>query len=115
MGVNPVRGRRVSHTARKEIDIVLVAIRQEPESGRLLMAQGFERKGAVWGDVRLLRREWIIERINEGKKVVTGRRADLVGDFEMFDAVFLNPRNGENTLYTGTEPTKDDDLGAPFF
>jgi len=110
-----VRGRRVSRTARKEIDVVLIAARHEPESGRLSIAQACERRGTVWGDVQLLGRDSIIERINGGKKVVTGRQADLEGDFEVFDSVMLNLQKGENTLYTGTEPTKDDSLGIPFF
>ena len=108
-------GRRISRTVRKEIDCVLIAVRNEPGSDRVSIAQGCERRGAVWGDVELLQRESIIVKINEGKRVVTGRQTDLEGDFEIFAPVQVSHKNGEVSLFTSSEPTTSDNLGIPLF
>jgi len=110
-----VQGRRVSRTVRKEIDIVLIAVRYEPNGDRISIAQGCERRGAVWGDVKLLRRESIIAKINEGKKVVTGRQTDLEGDFEVFAPVQISQQNGEEILFCSSVSKRRDDLEIPLF
>jgi hypothetical protein len=110
-----MRGRKVSPAARKEVDVVLIAARKDPENGHLMIAQACERRGPVWGDVKLLQRDAIIARIKEGKRVVTGRPTDLQGDFEVFAPVQVSEQEGEEKLFTGTPSTKSEDLGIPLF
>ena len=110
-----MRGRRVTRRARKEIDIVLIAAKHEPEGGRISIFQGCERRGAVWGDVKLLRRDSIISEINDGKRVVTGRQGDLEGDFEVFAPDQVSQHDGEDTLFTGSVSPTGDYLGIPLF
>jgi len=110
-----MRGRKVSPAARKEVDVVLIAARKDPEKDHLKIAQACERRGPVWGDVKLLQRDTIIAKIKEGKKVVTGRPTDLQGDFEVFAPVQVSGQNGEERLFTGTSSTKNEDLGIPLF
>ena len=105
-----MRGRRVTRRARKEIDIVLIAARHEPEGGRISIFQGCERRGAVWGDVKLLRRDSI-----DGKRVVTGRQRDLEGDFEVIAPVQVSQQEGDDTLFTGSGSPTGDNLGIPLF
>jgi hypothetical protein len=110
-----MRGQKVSRTARKEIDVVLMAAQVEPESGRITIAQGCERRGPVWGDVQLFDRDSIVAGINAGKKVVTGRRAEVQGDFEVFAPVHLSNGDPAGSLFTGSASSDKDDLSIPYF
>jgi hypothetical protein len=110
-----MRGQRVSRTALKEIDVVLIAIRLEPESERITIAQGCIRRGTVWGDVQLLDRDSIVRKIKDGKTVVTGKRTEVQGDFEVFAPVQLSNGDSGGTLFTGSLPSSKDDLSIPFF
>jgi hypothetical protein len=110
-----VRGIKVSRAARKEIDLVITAVRYGAESGRLSLAQGFERRGPVWGDVQLFLRDKLVEKIHQGKSVVAGHLADLQGDFEVLGRIQISDQNGNGLLYTSDTPTKRDQLGLPLF
>jgi hypothetical protein len=110
-----MRGKMVSRVARKEIDLVVIAVRYEAEVGNLSLAQGFERRGPVWGDVQLFKREALVEKIQQGKRVVIGKLADLEGDFEVLGNIQMSSQNGDGVLYTGDNPTSNDELELPLF
>jgi hypothetical protein len=110
-----VRGEKVSRTARKEIDLVIIAARYRSDRDALSILQGYERRGPVWGDIQLFTREMLIDKIQHGERVVTGRLAQLQGDFEVKDRVHLQKLNGNTSLYTGESPTKTDKLNVPLF
>ncbi|OGO18320.1 MAG: hypothetical protein A2Z14_03920 [Chloroflexi bacterium RBG_16_48_8] len=110
-----MRGEKVSRIARKEIDLVVIAARYQREGGSLLITQGYERRGPVWGDVQLLTRESLIEKIAQGKRVVIGRLAELQGDFEVIGPVHVHKQNGNVTLYSGDTPFDTDKLELPLF
>jgi hypothetical protein len=109
-----VRGKKVSPNARK-LDVVLVAVRYDDSEGRLTLAQGYERRGFVWGDLVLLDRDDVIDRIQAGKRVVAGRRAEIPGDFEVLNPIQLQRLNGSSSLVAEGRAAEGDDLGLPLF
>jgi hypothetical protein len=110
-----MRGVKISRTARKELDLVLVAARYRSNDGSLLIAQGYERRGAVWGDVQIFTREVLAEKIQQGERIVTGQLADIQGDFKVLEPVHLDKHNGNFTLYTGEHLSSSDELKIPLF
>ncbi|NIM96118.1 MAG: hypothetical protein GTO18_20660 [Anaerolineales bacterium] len=110
-----MRGKKVSRVARKEIDLIVLAARYDAEGGRLEIAQGRERRGPVWGDVRLFEREDLLDCIAEGKRVVAGRQAVLEGDFEVFGTIQPIGENDNKILVFEGKPSTVDELGVPLF
>lgn len=109
-----MRGLR-SSVAGKKIDVVLVAARYGPD-GRLSLAQGYARRGAVWGDLRLYNRDQLVEQLELGMQLVTGRPAELVGDFQILARVEHRSRNGQDgQLSIEGKSGPQDDLGLPLF
>jgi hypothetical protein len=110
-----MRGQR-SSIAGKKIDVVLVAVRYEPSGGRLQLARGHSRRGAVWGDLELFDRTRLVEQLQSGRRLATGRPRDLVGDFEILGQVSLSGGNGEPAALTVEGAATDrDDLRLPLF
>jgi hypothetical protein len=109
-----VRGKRVSRQARK-LDVVVVAVRYNGFHDRISTVRGFERRGFVWGDHVLLDREALIERVRANKRVVTGRRAALEGDFEVIAPVRLMTHDQKETLVAEGCKGEGDNLGLPLF
>jgi hypothetical protein len=110
-----MRGKKISKVARKEIDLVVIAARYQSDGGPLSIAQGYERRGPVWGDVRLFTREALAEKIKQGERVVTGRLADIPGDFEVIAPVRLQRKNGNFALVTDEKTSNIDQLDIPLF
>jgi hypothetical protein len=98
-----------------KIDVVVVAARYAAEDGRLILAQGYERRGVVWSDVGLFDRQTLVERLESGMKIVTGRPKELAGDFEFAASVELAAVDGKQTLVAEGRPAHGDDLGVPLF
>lgn len=101
--------------ARKKVDVVLVAARYAPD-GLLQLAQGYSRRGVVWGDLQLFTRQQLLERLLAGQRLVTGRPAELVGDFHIDGRVEHRARNGQEGFLSieGSEGPGDD-LRLPLF
>jgi hypothetical protein len=109
-----MRGKRVSRASRK-LDVVLVAVRYGEEGDHLDIAQGYERRGFVWGDLVLLDRQALIERLNAKKRVVTGYPGELPGDFEVTAEVRLTQEGGTESIVADGHQAGKDDLGLPLF
>ena len=107
-------GQRVS-SARKKIDIVLVAARFAAGGRQLALARGYERHGSVWSDLILFDRSALVERVRAGRRVVTGREKELPGDFEVRMPVRITESAGETYLTASGEPKDGDGLGLPLF
>ncbi len=110
-----MRGKPVSRAARKELDLVIIAVRYAGEDGRLSLAQGYQRRGPVWGDVQLFDRQALLEEIREGKRVFAGRLGQIEGDFEPIAAIRAIKSNGHEALLIGEKNEAKDDLGLPLF
>ncbi len=109
-----MRGKRVSRASRK-LDVVLVAARYDEEDEQIDIAQGYERRGFVWGDLVLLDRRTLVERLNANKRVVTGHPGELPGDFVVAAEVHLAQEGGTETIVADGHQTGRDDLGLPLF
>ncbi len=109
-----MRGQRISRASRK-LDVVLVAARYGEDGDRLNLARGYERRGFVWGDLVLLDRQALIERLNAKKRVVTGIPGELPGDFEVIAEVYLTMEGEMGSIVADGHPTGRDDLGLPLF
>ncbi|MFN2149219.1 MAG: hypothetical protein ACK2T2_12585 [Anaerolineales bacterium] len=105
-------GERVSRASRK-LDVVLVAARYRPQTAELDFAQGYVRTGPIWSDLKLIRRDELIEKVSQGKKVAAGKPVDLPGDFELLARVELVGQNGSQALRAENSSGPGDDLGLP--
>jgi len=110
-----MRGRKISRTARKELDLVIIAARYQSDRGSLSIAQGYEKRGPVFGDIQIFTREELAERIDQKLRVVTGREADIEGDFVVLEPIQLQRRNGDFTLHAGEPSSDQDQLNVPLF
>ncbi|MEX0788443.1 MAG: hypothetical protein WD906_01300 [Anaerolineales bacterium] len=111
-----MRGRPVSRETRKA-DLVLVAARYAPSDGRLKIAQAYQRRGPVWGDLILIDRPTLMQALESRRKVYAGRPRDLSHDFEMLHPIGLERHNGDAFVRgAGSEnPSGGDSLGVPLF
>jgi hypothetical protein len=107
-------GQRVS-SARRKIDVVLVAIRYAGNARRIELARGYERRGSVWSDLLLYDRPTLVARMAAGQRVVTGRAKSLPGDFEVLAPVRIKQGDGEVLVMAGSDSGGADSLGLPGF
>ncbi len=78
-----------------------------------MLARGYQRRGPIWGDRVLFERKTLIELVEAKKTVVTGRPAELEGDFEVFARIQLAGSNGSLVVKGSSE--EGDDLKLPLF
>jgi hypothetical protein len=110
---------RVSKAARKDYEFIVIAARyQEGDHSleiSLEIAQVYQRRGPIWGDVVMLNRKEIIERIEEGDRGVIGRIAEIEGDFEVFGELRVVGTVGPLRLAVDEREPVHDDLQVPLF
>ncbi len=97
---------------RKKIDAVITAVRYLPD-GNIDTVRLHQRRGAVWSDHVLLERSGLVEQLEKGKNIVTGRRTTHLGSsFETGQALCYD----KQILSAGQAPGKRDLLpGVPVF
>ncbi len=96
-------------------DGVIEAVRYAPD-GKVAWARVHERRGPVFGDHVILRREELIARLKNGKKFVIGKRLRGMGNtFEVEDTVSLAGSNGTTYLVVGSGGSGNEDrlTGVP--
>jgi hypothetical protein len=97
--------------ARAKFDILIETVRYAPD-GKIDTARVFERRGAAFSDHFLMSRETLLEKLEGGKKCVTGQRKEfLAGTFETDKTVQVS--NGFIT--TGPQAGRDMLEGVPIF
>jgi hypothetical protein len=94
-----------------KIDLVVSAARYDPQTGRVSQARAYERWGQVWSDILLLDRSDLVERVEAGRKVVTGEPSALPGEFEIRRPVRVE---GEWLVTDGASQGRDD-LSVPTY
>lgn len=114
-----MRGKRAS-IARKKVDTVLLAVRYQPQDGKLALARGIERRGAVWSDWKLFDRQTLVDQLQAGRRIATGREAELAGDLELIGRVRLAQTDGDQPVLTANGDSSApgqpvDRLGLPLF
>ncbi len=91
-----------------------MAARYDSE-GTLQLAQGFERRGEVWSDLRLFDRGTLVERLRARRRVAVGSPTPIPGDYYVLANVTLHQTNGKVTLGAGSAPADRDSLAVPVF
>jgi hypothetical protein len=109
-----MRGKRAS-IAKKKVDLILVAIRLESAGKWVEVAQGYERRGVVWSDMKLFSRDEIIARLEAGDRVFTGKLGSLEGDFDLSNRVHLEKGREDVRLLVRENSSSGDDLELPLF
>lgn len=110
-----MRGKPVSKSSTGEFEFVVIAARYGDEGGNLDLAQVYERRGPIWGDVKLLGRAQILELIKSGRKMVVGNLASLPGDFTVVGPLKISKSNGSECIVVGEGSSSHDDLQVPQF
>ncbi|HEX9798108.1 MAG TPA: hypothetical protein VGA52_14085 [Anaerolineales bacterium] len=113
-----MRGVRAQAPARKtRVSLLVTAARYDANSGRLLMAQGYEPFGQVWSDIRLYTRDDLIERLQSGQRLGIAETAELATDFERIDRLETVEAEGGPWLRAGGAGANGarDDLGVARF
>jgi hypothetical protein len=82
---------------------------------QLTVGQAYVRRGPIWGDLMLLSRDDIVQRITAKQRVVTGKPAEIPGEFVVFNHAQLRQVKGGVGIHVGEAPPKGDDLGLPLF
>ena len=93
----------------------MIAARYHDEDKSLEIAQVYQRRGPIWGDVVLLTRKEIIERIEKGDRGVIGRLAEIDGDFDVLGELRVVGIVGPVRLAVGEREPVHDDLQVPLF
>ncbi len=62
----------------KKIDYIIEAIRYTPD-GKIDLVRLYQRRGAIWTDSFLLSRAALVQHLDQGKQVYTGRRLQYLG------------------------------------
>jgi hypothetical protein len=114
LGEVSVRGKKVSKQNRR-LDVVIEAVRYDARKNKLALARGYQRRGSIWGDHVLFERKTLIDLVEANKNVVTGRPADLEGDFEVFAQIRLASSDGSLALVVDDHVGNGDDLALPQF
>ena len=95
---------------RKKYDVVVVAVRYET-AGKIEWVRAYERKGPIWSDRRMIKREDLIARLQAGEKIVTGERIQFeAGTFRTGEALRVEQKNGQTMVISGSVNGSGDTL-----
>jgi hypothetical protein len=98
----------------QKFDVVIEAVRYK--GGKIEMVRGYERRGPTFSDRVLLDRKTVLERLKDGKKVVTGQRKQFLGStFDVGKPVKLVGQDGKQVVTTLPEGNRDELEGVPSF
>ena len=100
--------------AKPKYDGVVQAVRYD-DQGQVLWVRAFLRRGHIWSDHIMLKRNALIEQIKSGKRIVVGDRIPLLGaTFETTVPVQVVKVNSHEILISGDTQAKSDSLeGVP--
>ncbi len=97
-----------------KFDGVIEAVRYK--GGKIDVVRAYERRGPTFSDHILLDRKTLIERLENGKRFVTGQRKEyFASTFEVGKPVSLEGQNSKQVVTT--KPQSEQDLleGVPAF
>ena len=98
----------------QKFDAVIEAVRYK--NGKIELVRAYERRGATFSDRILLDRKSLLERLQGGKRVVTGQRKEfLASTFEVGKPVKLVGADGKQVVTTLREADHDELEGVPSF
>jgi hypothetical protein len=98
----------------KKYDGVIEAVRYK--NGQIVVVRAFERRGAAFSDRVMLDRRELLQKLNDGKKFIVGKRKELLaGTFEEGKPVQVVSRDGKDFISTSAQPDSDELEQAPVF
>ncbi|HUI87508.1 MAG TPA: hypothetical protein VLX61_02160 [Anaerolineales bacterium] len=97
-----------------KFDGVIEAVRYK--GGKIDVVRAYERRGATFSDLVLLSRKMLIERIQGGKRFVTGQRREFMAStFEIGKSVNLLGTDGTRIITTHDQSERDELENVPAF
>jgi hypothetical protein len=98
----------------KKYDGVIEAVRYK--NGQIVVVRAFERRGAAFSDRVMIDRRELLEKLNDGKKFIVGKRKELLaGTFEEGKPVQVVSRDGKEFISTSAQTDRDELEQAPVF
>ncbi len=98
----------------QKFDVVIEAVRYK--SGKIELVRAYERRGPSFSDRVLLDRKTLLERLKDGRHLVTGQRKEyMAGTFDLGMPVKLAGQDGKQVLTTGVAGEHDELEGVPAF
>lgn len=98
----------------KKYDGVIEAVRYK--NGQIIVVRAFERRGAAFSDRVMLDRRELLQKLNDGKKFIVGKRKELLaGTFEEGKPVQVVSRDGKDFISTSAQTDRDELEQAPVF
>ena len=98
----------------KKYDGVIEAVRYK--NGQIVLVRAFERRGASFSDRVMMDRRELLEKLNDGKKFIVGKRRELLaGTFEEGKPVQVISRDGKDFISTSAQTDRDELEQAPVF
>jgi hypothetical protein len=98
----------------KKYDGVIEAVRYK--NGQIVVVRAFERRGAAFSDRVMLDRRELLQKLNDGKKFIVGKRKELLaGSFEEGKPVQVVSRDGKDFISTSAQTDRDELEQAPVF
>ena len=100
--------------AKRKFDGVVECVRYKP-NGEVDWVRAYERRGAIFSDHLLIKREVLVQKLRSGKKFVTGSRITLMAStFETGEMVRVIDAGGKDVLVTDDHQAVQDYLeGVP--
>lgn len=97
-----------------KVDGVIEAVRYK--GGKIEVVRAYERRGPTFSDHVLLDRKTLIERLEKGKRFVTGQRKEYwASTFEVGKPVSLEGQDGRQVVTTKVQSEQDLLEGVPAF
>jgi len=98
----------------QKFDVVIEAVRYK--NGKIDVVRAYERRGATFSDRVLIDRKTLLERLGNGKRVVTGQRKELwASTFEVGRPVKLIGDDDKQVVSTQAQAENDELEGVPAF
>ncbi len=98
----------------KKCDFVIEAVRYK--NGKIDVVRGYQRRGPTFTDRILLDRKTLLERLKEGKHILTGQRKEfLASTFDLGKPVQLFEQDGRQVVATLPQAEHDELEGVPLF
>ena len=102
--------------AKNKFDSVVEAIRVD-DDGQLVLARLYDRRGVIFSDHKLVKREDLINRLKEGETILCGSRIQFLGsEFDTGKKLHLVSAQGKSVIVLGEgQPQQDQLTGLPRF
>jgi hypothetical protein len=91
-----------------KIDGVIETVHYSPD-GQITYVRAYQRRGASFSDVVLIKREDLVRLLNSGEQYYTGERVYAMGtEFKTFERLQVVPSPDGNVILTASNGARDD-------